>query len=136
MDGFRLVPHTADIGLELSGATWEEFYLNAARGLLAVYGATAPARRAVGRATVVLEAPSAEELLVDWLNELVFLVSSERWVPRDIRVKEAGPWALRAQAEGPRLEAPLAREVKGATYHGLKVAKKGGAWTATVILDI
>lgn len=135
-DGFRLVPHTADIGIEISGATWEELYLNAARGLLEVYGASSVTGESVGRATVVLEAPTPEDLLVDWLNELVFLVSSERWLPTDIRVKEAGPSVLRAQAEGPRPDSPLAREVKSATYHGLKVERKGGLWTATVILDI
>ena len=138
MRGFRLVPHTADIGLAISGATWEAFFLNAARGLLEVYGASPGEGDAAGRATVVLEAPAPEDLLVDWLNELVFLVSTERWLPRDIRVREAGPSVLRAQAEGPRLGAasPPFREVKSATYHGLKVVRKGGLWTATVILDI
>ncbi|MFA5139555.1 MAG: archease [Elusimicrobiota bacterium] len=131
-----MVPHTADIGLAISGATWEEFFLNAARGLLEVYGASSATGDSAGRAAVVLEAPTPEDLLVDWINELIFVVSSERWLPTDIRVKEAGPSVLRAQAEGPRLDARLAREVKAATYHGLRVGKKSGLWTATVILDI
>lgn len=136
MSPFRLLPHTSEVGLRVTGKTWEEFYLDAARGLLALYGAgDLPARGAGRRMGVSLRAASPEELLVAWLNELNYLLSARRLLPVSIGFEKAGPAEVEARlgvARGARLE----REVKAASYHGLRVRRERGALRATVILDV
>jgi SHS2 domain-containing protein len=86
---------------------------------------------------VELRGSSREELLVDWVNELIFRVWGEGWVPADVRIESCGSRRVRAVLAGPRLAAGgLAKEVKAASYHGLRVDRRRGRWTATLILDV
>ncbi|MFC1678833.1 archease [Elusimicrobiota bacterium] len=136
--GYRVVPHTSEVGIWFGGRTWKSFYENAARGLLAVYGIEGLDGTCGVRARADLRAESPEELLVDWLNEIVYLVSTKRWAPTRVVAVAAGRRLLRARLSGPRLRArdALGVEVKAATYHRLGVRRRGGLWTATVILDV
>ena len=135
---FRIVPHTADVRLRVNGGTWGAFFVNAARGLLAVCGIEEPAGPRGMHASVLLRAGTPEELLVDWFGELIYRVSAEHWAPTDIEVVAAGPRRLKAELRGARLPHGSVRtEVKSAAYHGLKVRRReDGCWTATIILDV
>ena len=78
-----------------------------------------------------------EALLVDWLNEILFVGETERWVPVDFEVEvvEESPVRLRATARGvPVDEVPSS--VKAATFHGLRVEERDGIWRAEVIFDV
>jgi len=140
--GFRIFPHTSEAGLEITARDWPSFYRNAAAGLLALYG-LGPSRSHLPEGAEEVrrsfEAQTPEDLLVCWLSELIFLIETERRVPRKIDFLEAGPKALRARLHGDRPREnrlPLAREIKAVTYHGLKVENKRGLIKARVILDV
>ncbi|MFH1725186.1 MAG: archease [Elusimicrobiota bacterium] len=134
--GFEIVPHTSDVGLRISGPTWKAFYKNAALGLLCVYGLE-KTRRGPLAAEIHLRADNPEDLLVDWLTELIYRVSAELWLPARIRILSADDRSLEAHVSGDGLqETKVKTEVKAATYHGLKVVRQGGLWTATLILDV
>ena len=134
--GFKVVPHTAEVAVEASGATWEEFFQAAGRGLLSLY-APAGAPGPTQRRGLKLTADSAEELLVAWLNELIYLVSGGKWLPSKITVKAAHPNELTAELEGAPLEGmTLSREIKAATFGGLHIKKTASGWSAVVILDV
>ena len=138
MEGFRILPHTSEVGLWIGGESFETFYRNAARGLLEIMRIGEPRGPSCGPARFRLAGDTPEELLVDWLNELIYLVAAERRAPRDISIEEATAFTLRGSLGGPVLSADAgpAVEVKAATYHGLKVERKDGLWTASVILDV
>lgn len=84
------------------------------------------------------EAEDRESLLVMWLEEAIFRLSARGELLTEARFSEASAKALRgtarwrplAKGERPRLE------VKAATYHGLKVLRRAGRYSATVILDV
>ena len=74
-------------------------------------------------------------LLVDWLNELVYLAESERWVPVEFDVREASETRIRARVRGAALpEAPSL--VKAATHHGATLEEVGGILEAHLLLDV
>ncbi len=136
--GYKIFPHTSEVGLWIGAATYKAFYRNAARGFLDILGlknARGPAR---SQMSVSLKAITPEELLVDWLNELIYLVHTKRVIPRVMRFDKADATILNARIAGPILNegAAVAAEIKAATYHGLKVARRGGLLTARVILDV
>jgi len=136
--GFRILPHTSEIVLEVTAPDWASFFCAAAEGLLALY---APSTRGLGvkKMTRALKAPTPEDLLVAWLSELMFLIATKRWIPTAIAVGPAGPRSLRAQLRGdqvPEGRLRLAREIKAATYHGLSVARTRNGLRARVILDV
>jgi SHS2 domain-containing protein len=73
-------------------------------------------------------------LLVDWLNELLFLAEVEQFVPRHITSIELGDECLHATVAGDRgTPRPL---VKGVALNGLRFEQGGGVWHGRVVLDV
>jgi SHS2 domain-containing protein len=76
-----------------------------------------------------------DALLVDWLNELIFLADIDRWVAVDFSIDLAHDTEVRARASGVTLEWSPSR-VKAATFHQLRVTDIPGGLEARVILDV
>jgi SHS2 domain-containing protein len=132
--GYEHLDHTADVGVRAWAPTMGELFTEAWRGVLAVMGHDAGGAEA-GRATVALDAPDAPALLVDWLNELLYLFEVRGFVPHveAISVDPSGR-TLEAEVAGPSSEGFVQEgpAVKAATMHGLRVGEDQ-AW---VYLDI
>jgi len=138
----RMLDHTADVGFELEAPTLEDLFDEARRALL-VTMFEEPPEGGEREHVVRLWASDRETLLVRWINELVFLVQDEGFVPvlADVRIEETGGGAF--SLETSLTGAPLdleghgwRGEVKSATFHGLDVARGGEGWQARVILDV
>ena len=124
--------HTAEIELAIEAETEEQVFVDALaafRELVALESDAASETRAVA-----LEASDRASLLVEWLQELIFLADSESFVAQraeDLRLEDA---SLSATLVGARASfEPL---VKAATYHGLRFAREGDIWQARVVLDV
>ena len=135
---YEMVDHTADLGVELSARSLSDLFA-AAGAILGelMYDPDPVAERETRE--VALEAASPEELLVRWLNELIYLREVDDFLWKTVEV-EAG--------EGTRLAATLRGEVfqdgkhvprgglKAATYHQLRISREGDAWSARIIFDV
>ncbi len=131
-------PHGADIGVRGTGPTREEAFEQAALALTAVV--TDPAQ--VAAHTVVeirCEAPDDEILLADWLNTLVYEMTTRSMLFGQFAVS-LRDHVLEAKAWGEpvdRLRHRPAVEVKGATYTALSVARRDdGMWVAQCVVDV
>lgn len=139
--GYRFVDHTADVGADLEAATLGGLYAEA----LAAFTDTLTVRERVEareERRFELEAAEREALLVDWLDELLYLWEVEGWLFRDaeVEVEEAeGRVRLAARARGERYDPerhPSKVLIKGITWHGLTVEPAGQGWHGRVIFDI
>lgn len=130
---FEEIEHTADYALRVRGATLDELFANAARGMIVLSGAVADTSHPITR-EIALEAPDVETLLVDWLTELVYLMEQERLVFVDYWLQTT-PTALRGTLSGgPMREAK--RHIKAVTYHNLEVVRRENGFEATVVFDV
>ena len=88
---------------------------------------------------VRIETRGLERLLVSWLNELLYLFATERFVVADARFERLDETGLVAVVDGEILSAAQeggCTELKAATYHGLVVAEEaGGGYSARVVID-
>ena len=131
----RWADHTAEIQLQVGAESLGDLATEAGRalGLLLLRGRagepSGPSRE--------LEVASAdrEALLVDWLNEILFVAETELWVPVEFEIREASPTRLRATARGVEVEEPPSN-VKAATFHGLRVEERDDGLHAEVIFDV
>jgi tRNA nucleotidyltransferase (CCA-adding enzyme) len=130
-------PHPADMGIRGIAPTKAQAFEQAALAMTAVVAdpATVNPREAV---TMECEAPDDELLLVDWLNSLVFEMSTRKWLFGRFEVK-IDQHRLIATAWGEPVD--LARhqpavEIKGATYTALRVAQENGQWIAQTVVDV
>jgi len=136
--GHQLVEHTADIGIRAWSLSEAGLFREAALGLIEVL--VGPVEAAGDQELVLtLEAASGEELLVAWLNELLFQFEARAFLPAAISVEIRGDRSLRAQLQGERYDPrrhPLERQVKAATYHQLQIVRREAIWQATIYLDL
>jgi len=124
--GYVFIDHTADVAADLTGSTVGDIFVSAAQALTDTITDVKKVNPAVTQ-PVTLEAASLEDLLVDWLNELLY-----RFEVRNLLVSAAqvtvdergGRWQLDATIVGEPFDAachPSRVLVKSATYHGLHV---------------
>jgi len=144
MGTFRTFDHTADMGLEVRGESLADLLETAARAVFSIIFDDGPREVAV-EADVALTpdaSPGEElrELLVVWLQELLFRFETERLVPLRFEFEEAAPSGVRARVGFGRFdpERDAARlEVKAVTYHELAIREgPDGTWSAHMILDV
>jgi len=134
---FEIIDHTADVGIAAYGATIEELFANAARGMLSIVGELATVEPREAR-RVRAEAPEREGLLAAFLAELLYLLEVERFVTRDADVERVTDTEVCATVHGEPI-APhheLHTEIKAVTHHDLRIEKHGEGWRATVLFDI
>ena len=136
--GWLHFPHGADIGLCGYGPTLETAFEQTALAMTAAV--TDPARvRPTDRILIDCQAPDSELLLIDWLNSLIFEMSTRSMLFSRFEV----------HIEGNRLDAaawgePVSRqrhlpavEVKGATYTALEVRREdSGSWRTRCVIDV
>ncbi len=132
--------HTADLGLRIVGRDLSDLFETAAAGLLDVIVANRSDVRGEGPEAVVLAADSTEDLMLAWLNELIFRCETRhRLYSRFVVTLDEDGRSLHATIAGEPIDRArhvLDHEVKAATHHGLTVRPEDGGWLAEVILDI
>jgi SHS2 domain-containing protein len=88
---------------------------------------------------ITCEAPSAELLLVDWLNAVVFRMATDALVFGAFEVAITGN-RLDGRARGEPIDVARhqpAVEVKGATLTALEVSEQAdGSWYAQCVVDV
>ena len=137
MNRYEQIDISGDVGLTIYGETLEELFENAAAGLSDLI-TDSSALEASEVKDVAISADSTEGLLVQWLNELVFLLDAFNFIGKSFTVTIENN-KLAAAISGGFFD-PHTHEsrllVKAATYHELSLQKSDSGWVATVIFDI
>lgn len=136
--GFRLLEHTADIGLEATAATCEGLFLNAAQGLKSLLFGESPAEATLQRAVTVAAGDRAE-LLVAWLNEILVFSETAHAVPAAFEIEALEPCRLTAIIVAEPFDDKrhtVERSAKAVTYHQLVVEERKDGWYARVYIDL
>jgi len=84
---------------------------------------------------VQVQAGDRAALVVNWLNELIYLAEVDRWIATEFTVERATDTDFAVRARGVTVDVPPSR-VKAATFHGLEIAERDGLLQAHVILDV
>ena len=138
MKPYTTFDHTADLGLAITGASEEDLFANAA---FAVFDIITDLGRVEPRETrrVLVEGDSREDLLINFLREILYLYNGERWLLKEIRVIKIDEKALEAEARGEPFDEhkhEICKEIKAVTYHQAEVRKTPDGWAARVIFDV
>jgi protein archease len=132
--------HTADLGLRVFAPDLNDLFRTAAAGLFDVIVANRQDVRIVETEPVRLSADSTEDLLVEWLNELIFRSETRHrlYAQFDVAIDQTGH-VLDGTIGGEPIDRQrhvLDHEVKAATRHGLSLRRENDDWVAEVIVDI
>jgi SHS2 domain-containing protein len=135
---FEVFDHTADLGLRIQAADLSGLFAEGARALSSVIVSNPDAVEPRDSLMLHVAGRDLEYLFVDWLDELLFLFESKRFLASEFET-ELDDTGLSATVRGEPCDPArhvLAHEVKAVTYHGLTVEQSSDGWRAEVILDI
>jgi SHS2 domain-containing protein len=135
---YEIFEHTADLGLRIRSGDLDALFAEAGEALLAAICDDPASVETAEEVEFSLEADRADDLLHDWLSELLYTFHTRRMVFARFDVKVELP-RLKAVARGEPIDPARHRldlEIKAITYHGLKVEREAGGWLAEVIVDI
>ena len=132
--------HTADVGLAIRASDLDDLFRTAAEGVFDYIVTNRDAVRVEETERVALRAETTADLLVTWLNDLIFRSETRHRLYARFDVRLAGDGlGLEAEIGGEPIDRDrhvLDHEVKAVTHHGLTLRQDGDGWLAELILDI
>ncbi len=135
---YQWIDHDADMLLEVAADSCERLFECAGTALLEALWGVPPSSESQFTSEIRLQCEDKVDLLVAWLNELLFLSETGNSRPRSIeRFRLAGNNLhafLICETKGAGSE-PV-RDIKAATYHDLAVEEVGGEWRARIVFDV
>jgi len=135
---FRILEHPSDLGIEAYGDTLAMAFEGCALGLVSIFiDPSSVSGRDIRH--ISLSAQDVDQLLVKWLEEILYLYDGTGFVVKEPVVEELTPTGLRAVLRGEAFKAGLhvtRLDVKAITYHQLSVREVQGGFVVTAYLDI
>ena len=138
MKEYEFFDHTADVGVKAFGQDFSEAFANAAKGMFDIITDSSQIK-SKGAYMIELHADDLEQLLVDWLDELLFLQSAKNLVFGEFKVDvNEEECILSATVSGEKFDKKthkIGTEIKAVTYHMLEAHKNENCYVK-VLFDI
>jgi SHS2 domain-containing protein len=138
---FELFEHKADVGIRGKGNSLEEAFAECGKALFSVM-VELDKVKAEERVEVKVEADDKEQLLVNFLNELLYLKDVKEMVFKEFElriIEENGKWRLEGRALGEKINKEkhtIKGDVKAASFHQLKVSEEKGQFVVQCVVDV
>jgi SHS2 domain-containing protein len=143
--GYKVIDHTADVGIKVWGRTPKELLEEAALGMATQICDPAKVEEKEKR-ELSLEAEAMEELLLLWLKEILFLVEKEGLLFRRFQIerdnfslRNAKTVKIQASVYGEKADPArhdICIEIKAVTRHGLYIKRNGPWWEGNILFDV
>lgn len=135
---FEVIDHTADIAIKVYGGTLKELFENAALGMFNIIADLEGIKSSV-EIEVKIEAPDEEELLIEWLEELLHNFYTKNIIFSEFKIAELTSVNLSAKVKGRFIgenRNRLKSEIKAATRHELKINRVNNKYETQIVFDV
>ncbi|HEX2028107.1 MAG TPA: archease [Nitriliruptorales bacterium] len=135
--GFEVLPHTADTAFAAWGPTRAACFAQAVRALVASFAETTEVP-AEGRHAIALAPGADDDILVDLLDEVIYLLDVRGLVPvrADLHDGEDGGLVGELVLAPVAAVRPAGAVPKAITYHRLEVEQRPHGWRCRVTVDV
>ncbi len=138
MKKYRMLDHTADIGIEAWSDTKEEALAATVEAMfdLIVENESVSARE---EKKIAVSGVDQDDALINLLREALYLFHGKSWLCKTCEILEMNEEKISAHLRGEPYEAKkheMKMEIKAVTYHTLKIEKREKGWRARVIFDV
>lgn len=133
---YEITGHTADISLRAEGGDLPELFESALLGMTEIIDPETDESSGDVLRRVELESYDRTALLIDFMNEALFLSERNREFYFEVKFSEIGNTYLRAELRGRRAKF-FGRDIKAVTYHGAEIKKdEAGNLETEIVFDI
>ncbi len=131
---FEEIEHTADRAFRVTGRDMVDLLQNATH---AIYAADRPrtAGKTSGTREIRVEGVDRESLLVNWLNEILYLEQAHRLACERFEIIELKNDHLRARVET-RACGQNHTHIKAVTFHNLEIRESPEGLEAEIVVDV
>lgn len=138
MKYYELLEHTADLGIKVWGADLKELFIHSASAMYELIADISSVKPAVS-IEVGAEAQDKDELLKNWLSELLYYFHVKDMLFCQFLIKELDEKKIVSVAKGEKIDTKrhdLKHEIKAVTFHNLKIEEEDGKFATEIIFDI
>lgn len=130
----------ADLAFDASGSSPQEMFEAAAQALTEAMVVIKQVQPQIEK-TINLGPSAMDQLLFDWLAELIYLKDAENLLFSQFHVELTSnqTWRLTGKIHGELIDPnrhTLHMDVKAVTYHLFQITQKDGQWIARVVVDV
>lgn len=136
---YEPLAHTADLGMIAYGRNLPELFAHAAWAMFDLMSDATTIRPQQTLRVRIEAAADLEDLMVQWLGELLYLYDTQRFLCCAASFERLEPTCLAATVQGETFDPqrhPIDTEIKAVTYHQITVARVDGGWQTQVIFDL
>lgn len=131
---------TADAAFEVEAADLNQLFREAAEATFSIM-TNLSAIKPKNHKTIKLSSDKIDQLMFDWLSELVYLKDKDKIIFSrfKVNIKKNKEYKLIAHVWGEPIDLTkqdLKADVKAITYYQFKVEQRGDGWYARVVVDI
>ncbi len=133
--GYKVIEHTADWALQITGADFGQLLTYAAQGMSTLLVGNLSEVSLSEERLLVLDAFDAEGLLVEWLSELAYLAEMSQLVFSQYTILELTQTHLQVLVHG-GVAPKLHKHITAITYHDLAIIETAVGLQATIVFDV
>jgi SHS2 domain-containing protein len=135
---FREIEHTADLAVEMTGATFPALLAVSGEALFSLI---ADPENIEMRDEIPVSATGdgPEELLHAWLCEVLARFNIDGFIGKNCAIDQITADRVDGRIRGEKLDLTrhgFRTEIKGVTYHDFRVWQEDGLWHARIIFDV
>ena len=135
---YELLDHTADACIRVYGKSFDELFENAARAMMELI----TDRERINPSQEIeieVRGETKEELLVHWLQEILFLHEVKKMVFKDFRLNLISETHAKGKAIGEKIDIDkheISFDIKAVTYHNLKIEPINDKLKVDIVFDV
>ncbi len=131
---YEEIEHTADLSMRVRGKDMAQLLKHAAEGMLHLSDVHTKSSEG-SKVSVELQAPDREQLLVVWLEELLFGIETRSVAYRDFEIRMVEDTRCEASMREIELES-IGKHIKAVTFHDLRIIVTQEGLEATIVFDV
>jgi SHS2 domain-containing protein len=135
---YRLNKRQSEIAVRVVGGSQADLFANSGFVLFDVMVdiQTVEARE---RLPLEVEGTDRDDLLVNWLRELLYLYQGSGYLLKNFEIREVKDTVVRAEVHGEKIDPDrheIKQEIASVASHKSRMVKTGDQWTAHLIFQI
>lgn len=135
---YRVIPRQSELAVRITGVSQADLFASSALALFEIM-ANIDAVESKETLTLEVDGTDRDELLVNWMRELLYLYQGSGYLLKEFIIQEAKDTKVKAEVHGEKID-PDRHEIKQeinavADHHGL-MQQTGNQWTAQMIFEV
>ena len=135
---YKIIDHTADVCVRVFGNSLEEIFIGSSKAMMGIITDVEKVDPSM-EISIKADGENYEELLVKWLQEILYLHEVKKMVFKDFKIKiENGTRAV-GKAYGEKIDVDrheFYSNIKAVTYHNLKIISSKDKYRVDIVFDI